>query len=394
MILARTKPVGESVLKVAQISHNAMHGEFLYIDLSSLDKDEKKINLDQVSRISWADAPSRARQIVEAGDVLVSTVRPNLNGVAIVPDELDGAIASTGFSVLRPNPQRLDSHYLFHWVRSPQFVEEMTRQATGASYPAVSDRIINESVMPCPMLDEQLRIATVLDKADNIRRKRREAMQLTDQLLRSAFLDIFGDPVTNSKSWPLAPIANLAKVTTGNTPSREITDYYGDHIEWIKSDNINTPSHYLTKAAESLSPRGLRVGRCVDAGSILITCIAGSPACIGNAAIADRPVAFNQQINALTPNEGIESEFLYASVLFSKAKIQAASTQGMKGMVTKGALEQVRFIAPPAKLRKRFAQVFHRIMTTTHRLESAASESEQLFNSLSSGAFAGELAAT
>lgn len=386
------KSLGESLLEVAQISSLTMKGEFTYIDLSSVDKNEKQINLDQVSRISWEDAPSRARQLVKAGDVLVSTVRPNLNGVALVPCELDGAIASSGFSVLRSNPQYLDSQFLFHWVRSSQFIEDMTRKATGASYPAVSDRIIHESVMPFPKLAEQQRIATILGNADNIRRKRREALKLADEFLRSAFLDLFGDPVTNSKGWPLVPIENLADVTTGNTPPREIADYYGNHIEWIKSDNINTPSHYLTKAAEGLSQAGLRVGRSAASGSTLITCIAGSPSCIGNAALADRPVAFNQQINAVTPREGIESEFLYANVLFSKAKIQAASTQGMKGMVSKGALEKIRFIAPPPPLRKRFAQVFGRVTATTHQLERAARESEQLCNSLTSRAFNGELA--
>jgi type I restriction enzyme, S subunit len=391
-MVTQNKQLGESLLEVAQIASGTMEGEFSYIDLSSVDKDEKQIDLDRVSRISWDRAPSRARQIVQSGDVLVSTVRPNLNGVALVPREMDGSIASSGFCVLRPDPQSLDSHFLFHWVRSPQFIDDMTRKATGASYPAVSDRIIHESAIPFPKFAEQQRIAIILDKADTVRRKRREALKLADELLRSAFLDLFGDPVANSKKWPLEPIANLADVTTGNTPSREITDYYGDHIEWIKSDNINTPSHYLTKAVEGLSEAGLKVGRSAAAGATLITCIAGSPACIGNAALADRPVAFNQQINALTPRESLESEFLYANVLFSKAKIQAASTQGMKGMVSKGALEQVRFIAPPPPLRKRFAQVFGRVMTVTHRLESAASDSEQLFKSLSARAFNGELA--
>ncbi len=69
---------------------------------------------------SWLrEAPSRARQVVAHRDVLVSTVRPNLNGVALVPASLGTAIAVDGFCVLRPNPTRLDSSYLFHWVKTP-----------------------------------------------------------------------------------------------------------------------------------------------------------------------------------------------------------------------------------------------------------------------------------
>ena len=121
-------------------------GKFLYVDLSAVDQDSKMIVSPR--RLSCADAPSRARQIIRSGDVLVSTVRPNLNAVGRVPAELDGATASTGFSVLRPRSEAVDGAYLFHWVRSHLFVAEMVRRATGASYPAVSDRIVCDSKIP------------------------------------------------------------------------------------------------------------------------------------------------------------------------------------------------------------------------------------------------------
>ena len=79
-----------------QASSNEM---FSYIDLSSIDKDKKVIDLTQIQRIVSVNAPSRARQIVKKSDILVSTVRPNLNGVAFVPDDLDNATASTGYCV-------------------------------------------------------------------------------------------------------------------------------------------------------------------------------------------------------------------------------------------------------------------------------------------------------
>jgi type I restriction enzyme S subunit len=83
--------------------------EFAYIDLGCVDNESKRIVGRQ--RVIGRDAPSRARQLVRAEDILVSTVRPNLNGVARVPYELDGATASTGFCVLRPKENVLDSHY-------------------------------------------------------------------------------------------------------------------------------------------------------------------------------------------------------------------------------------------------------------------------------------------
>jgi type I restriction enzyme, S subunit len=110
------RQIGDIVLDVATWNPVRDGHEQLirYIDLSSIDQDTKVIHPNKP--IVAREAPSRARQLVHTGDVLVSTVRPNLNSVAIVDPILDGATASTGFCVLRPNPKELDGAYLLHWV--------------------------------------------------------------------------------------------------------------------------------------------------------------------------------------------------------------------------------------------------------------------------------------
>ena len=244
---------------------------------------------------------------------------------------------------------------------------------------------------PLPPLDEQKRITSILDKADAIRRKRKQAIKLADDFLRSVFLDMFGDPVTNSKGWEVFPIKKIATVTTGGTPSRKVPEYYGNDIEWIKSDNINTPQHTLTKASEYLSIEGRKVARTVPKGSTLITCIAGSFDCICNAAFADREVSFNQQINALTPKEGLLSWYLYALIIFSKRTIQNASTNSMKGMISKGKLECVELIHPPIEEQRKFELIFDKQMNSVDQLNKSYKKASEMFNSLSQKAFAGEL---
>ncbi|MBT7444973.1 MAG: restriction endonuclease subunit S, partial [Methylococcales bacterium] len=191
--------MGDNIEKIKtwNPSKSANESNFDYIDLSSIDKDKKKLNLKNIPNLSTTNAPSRARQLVNENDVLVSTVRPNLNGVAIIPSLLSNATASTGYCVLRANSTTLDAKYLFYWVQTKLFISDMISKATGANYPAVSDRIICGSKIPLPPLPEQKRIAAILDKADAIRRKRQQAIELADQFLRSVFLDMFGDPVTN-----------------------------------------------------------------------------------------------------------------------------------------------------------------------------------------------------
>ena len=166
---------------------------FEYIDLSAIDQDTKSIT--GAREISCGEAPSRARQIVAIGDILVSTVRPNLNGVACVPEPLDGSTASTGFCVLRANKAVADESYLFQWVKSPSFIADMIGKSTGASYPAVSDRIIFESQIPLPPLAEQHQIVaeveartTAIDHLEaELDRQITRANRLRQSTLASAF---------------------------------------------------------------------------------------------------------------------------------------------------------------------------------------------------------------
>jgi type I restriction enzyme S subunit len=205
----KTIPLGELIEPVK--SWNPLRENpddvFNYIDLSAIDQVIKEII--GAREITCGEAPSRARQLVSTGDILVSTVRPNLNGIAKVNAEFDGATASTGFCVLRPRPNLLDSNYLFHWVKSPQFVADMVNKATGASYPAVSDRIIFESPIAVPSFSEQRRIAAILDQADTLRTKRREGLAQLDSLTQSIFMEMFGDPASNLKEWSCLPLSQL-----------------------------------------------------------------------------------------------------------------------------------------------------------------------------------------
>jgi type I restriction enzyme S subunit len=190
-----------------------------YVDISSIQQDHKAIEPKPL--ILAREAPSRARQLVQAGDILVSTVRPNLNAVARVPETLDGATASTGFCVLRPDNKYLIGEYLFHWVRSPEFISEMVKRATGASYPAVSDRIILSSKLPLPSVQDQQRIAAILNKVDEMRAKRRAALAQVDTLIQAYFLDVFGNPVVSQAKWPIMSLAEACgKITDGthNSP--------------------------------------------------------------------------------------------------------------------------------------------------------------------------------
>ena len=134
-----------------------------YIDISSIDNSQQEIV--QYTDYTVDKAPSRAQQIVQKGDVLISTVRPNLRNVAIVKDDYENLVASTGFCVLRPNRQTT-TEYLFAIVSTVGFAEYLAGRAKGANYPAVNGSDIKEYEIPQPDLETQHRFADFVRQAD------------------------------------------------------------------------------------------------------------------------------------------------------------------------------------------------------------------------------------
>lgn len=344
------------------------------------------------TEVGFKDKPSRANIAVQSGDVIVARMKDTIK-VLEIDDALSDNIYSTGFAVFRPKPNKITSSLLKHFLLSGEFQRQKNKHSTGATQKAVPNsglqKVIIENLPKS--LDEQRRIARILDKADELRKRRQESLNSLDDLLRFTFLDMFGDPVKNTKNLPQKNIASVGKVYTGNTPSRARSNYYGSHIEWIKSDNINTPHHYLTPAEEFLSEEGEKVGRTVPENSILVTCIAGSKSCIGNIAMADRKVAFNQQINAIVPDKKkINYYFLYAQLYTSKELIQSASTNSMKGMVNKSKFEAIKILCPE-KGQEEFSLFFEKYLYQEQQSRKAFLESEKLYNALTQRAFKGEL---
>ncbi len=209
---------------------------FVYIDISSIDKDLKTIVQPQY--LLGSEAPSRARKVIRTGDILVSTVRPNLNTVALVPKQFDWQIASTGFCVLRTNPDLLNNHYLFYRTLKSDFVEYLTAGMRGANYPAVTDGVVKEVLVPLPPPSEQRRIVEILDQADALRRKRTEADTRAERILPALFIKMFGDPASNPRGWKIDSLGSVIEETQYGTSTRANEQDAGVAI--IRMNNIDS----------------------------------------------------------------------------------------------------------------------------------------------------------
>jgi type I restriction enzyme S subunit len=374
-------------------------GTFRYVDLSALDQATKEISAS--TTVLCSEAPSRARQLLKTGDVLVSTVRPNLNGVAAVTEAFDGATASTGFCILRSRPEKLCSRYLAHWVRSPQFVEAMVRQATGASYPAITDRIVKSSLIPLPPPDEQRRIAAILDKSDALRRKRKRALELLNGLSESIFLERFGDPIENPKGWTKITVGQaleqgyIKDIQDGYHGERhpKVTDFVEDGVPFITANCLRSGSLNIsdTYKLEERWLAKLRVGF-GRPGDLLLT----HKGTIGEVAIVppavDR-VILSPQVTYYRMGPELNARFLmsvfrtrsYQSILANAAE---QSTRAYIGLIKQ---RELAILLPPVTVQSDFALACSKIDRLVSQFQTALVSQDNFFSSLQHRAFSGQL---
>ena len=254
------------------------------------------------------------------------------------------------------NSEKLNPKYLYYFCEKFDF-EKLN---TTVTIPSLTKSNLLNVEIPLPNLEKQKQIVELLDKVTELISLRKQQLAKLDELVKARFVEMFGDPVSNPFNWLTAELGNRCEIITGNTPSRAEPENYGTFIEWIKSDNINTPSTFLTEAQERLSEIGFQKCRFVESGSLLMTCIAGSLNCIGNVAVANRRVAFNQQINAITPTHD-NVLYLYWLMILSKPTIHRTINMALKGILSKSQLSLIKFPFPPLPLQNQFAAFVERV---------------------------------
>ena len=180
---------------------------FVYVDISSIDNDLGKIISPKL--LKGIEAPSRARKVIHANDIIFATTRPYLKNIALVPSELDNQICSTGFCVIRANLEVVEPEYLYHLCRSDHIIEQLNiNKMRGASYPAVTDNDVFETYIPLPPLPDQRRIVArieeLMERVREAKRLRAEAKKDADLLMQSALAEAFprpGSPLPQGWRW-------------------------------------------------------------------------------------------------------------------------------------------------------------------------------------------------
>lgn len=273
---------------------------------------------------------------------------------------------------------KINTDYLYYLFSGTDWNKGTNKAVLGLT---LNKATLSKKEIDIPDLHTQNEVVKKLDALSNVIQLQKHSLDKLDELIKSRFLEMFGDCKSNPYCFEKKKLKDTCVIITGNTPSRAKADYYGDYIEWIKSDNIMTDRLYPTQATEYLSVKGMNVGRFVDKDSILMSCIAGSLSSIGRVCITDRKVAFNQQINALSPKE-YNVFFLYVMLLLSKDYLVEEINMALKGILSKSGLGDKEYILPPIDLQKQFADFVTQVEKQKATVQQSIDKLETLKKSL------------
>lgn len=362
-----------------------------------------QVQLDESDLISVPESFVRRKELyLTKGDILISSANSwELVGkCCLVPDLEYNATLGGFISAVRVDAKRVDSSYFYRWLSSPNVqhtVRHLGRQTTNISNLPI-DQFLDLKI-PLPPLAEQKRIAAILDKADAIRRKRQQAIQLADDFLRAVFLDMFGDPVMNG--WEPVSVERLAlnekgSMRTGPFGSQLLHSEFTDEgIAVLGIDNAVLNEFRWAKPRHISKEKYQELKRyTVRPGDILIT-IMGT---CGRTAIVpdDCPIAINTKHLCCISldKERCIPEFLHSYFLMhpaSKDYLAKTAKGAVMDGLNMGIIKALPVHLPPIELQKKYSDIHKKIMRNKDVINLTGEGYEELFSSLSQKAFAGEL---
>ncbi len=347
-----------------------------------------ELRLEDVAFVQPPDNAEAVRTKVQPGDILLS-ITADLGRTAVIPEGLGEAYANQHLAVLRVN--NIDANFLSAFLASDLGQKQLKRLDRVGVKSGLNFDDIRSLQIPLPPPSEQRRIAAILDKAAAIRRKRQEALALTDEFLRSAFLEMFGDPVTNPKGWEVVTVGDVtSNVRDGPHVSPK---YAASGVPFLSTRNIRPGRivfddlKFVTQKDYEELTRKFRAGR----GDVLLT--KGGTTGYAKVVDFDWPFTIWVHVAVLRPTARIRPEFLEAAL--NSPNCYAQSQKYTHGITNKDlGLTRIRRITltlPPISLQDEYCRIRNNSLVLSQKSEESLLEAERMFDSLTQRAFRGEL---
>ncbi|QZA78692.1 restriction endonuclease subunit S [Deefgea tanakiae] len=310
----------------------------------------------------------------KVGDI-VFCLRGSIGKFALIKDLPQTAIASS-LIIIRPS-KAIDTNYLMQYLGSHACKKEISKFENGAAQPNLSGRDLKKFLIQIPPLEEQKRIAAILDKADSLRRKRAQAIALADDFLRATFLEMFGDPVTNPKGWPVKKLGEIGTLDRGISKHRPRNDpsLLGGAYPLIQTGEVSKSDGYIRSYTATYSDKGLQQSKMWPKGTLCITIAAN----IAKTGILRFDACFPDSVVGFSAVDSATVEYVRIWLSFLQKTLEDNAPESAQKNINLAILRDLNIPTPPIELKKRFEQT----VITVNNLKEVSSNALAVVASLS-----------
>ncbi len=334
----------------------------------------------------------------ENGDVLVAKITPCFenNKIAQAQLSLPLGFGSTEFHVVRARQGLADPRYLLHFLRQDHVRSEGERKMTGsAGQRRVPEHFLASLEIPFPPLPEQRRIAAILDQADALRAKRREALAKLDEMAQAIFVEMFGDPASDTQKYPVQTLAEVSELINGdrssNYPSGDDLVEYG--VPFLSTKNIRGAEFDLSNCNFITEKKFKSLSRGKLQRHDLVITLRGT---LGQCAEFDCEFDtgfINAQMMIIRPRTKLLSGYVreFISNPYTQAKLQRGSSGSAIPQLTAKQVGELSIPVPPLDIQHLFFQKLSDLAGVVNKCRESSQKTENFFSSLQHRAFSGTL---
>lgn len=335
-----------------------------------------------------------SKQLVQENDVMISKIVPHIRRASVVCKKGNfRQIASGEWIVFRSN--KIYPDYLKHVLISDNFNKQFmaTVSGVGGSLLRARPAFVSKIKIALPPLEEQRRIASILDQADELRQKRQQAIEKLDQLLQAIFIDMFGDPASNPKNFETIKFSKIGKWKSGATPSKANENFWIGDFPWVSPKDMKVD--HLFDAQDHISDLAFKETNLkkIAKGHLLIVVRGMILAHSFPTAINEVDVSINQDMKAIEPIDQVNIVYLKCAIDAFKPFILELISDAAHGTKRFDLVyaELINIPIPPLSLQLKFQTIYQKIKFERLKYEKQLLECDSLFKSLQNQAFSGTL---
>ena len=324
-----------------------------------------------VTRV-WCSKPTK---IANAGDLLLS-VRAPIGALNFATEE---CCIGRGLAAISPVNEKVNIKYIYYALKSKN--QELNNKGTGSTFKAINKGSLSEVKIPNIVITEQNNCVEKLDRVCKVIKHRKTQLNELDNLIKSRFVEMFGDIKNNVVNCPVKKIADFTEVLTGATPNRAVPEYFGGNIPWVKTGEIS--KGHIFEAEEYITEKAVNETNCklLPSKTIMIA-MYGQGKTRGQAGILEIEASTNQACAAILPNLEYNTLFMFSQLDLRYNDLREMGRGGNQPNLNLSMVKNFEVLYPKIELQNEFATFVQQVDKLKVEVQKSLDETQLLFNSL------------